>query len=68
MTRGGTDPGLNDQLNAAIPGIFPDSLKEYGANRGHAIFFGRESYGDDLQNMAPFKNNENLYVPSVRNA
>jgi Carboxypeptidase regulatory-like domain len=62
VTRGGTDPGLNDQLNAAIPGIFPDSIKEYGADRGHPIFFGRGSYGDDLQNMAPFKNNQNLFV------
>ena len=62
VTRGGTSPQLNDQLNAAIPGIFPDSIKEYGASRGHAIFFGREGYGDDLQNMAPFKNNQNLFV------
>jgi hypothetical protein len=62
VTRGGTNPQLNDQLNAAIPGIFPDSIKEYGANRGHPIFFGRGSYGDDLQNMAPFKNNQNLFV------
>jgi len=62
VTRGGTDPGLNAQINAAIPGIFPDSIKEYGANRGHPIFFGREGYGDDLQNMAPFKNNQNLFA------
>ena len=62
VTRGGTTPGLNDQINAAIPGIYPDSVKEYGADRGHAVFFGRGSYGDDLQNMAPFKNNENLFV------
>jgi hypothetical protein len=62
VTRGGTNPQLNDQLNSAIPGIFPDSIKEYGANRGHPIFFGRGSYGDDLQNMAPFKNNQNLFV------
>ncbi|HUL78423.1 MAG TPA: hypothetical protein VL691_14260, partial [Vicinamibacteria bacterium] len=62
VTRGGTDPQLNDQLNAAIPGIFPDSLKEYGAQRGHAVFYGRGSYGEDLQNMAPFKNNQNLFV------
>jgi hypothetical protein len=62
VTRGGTNPQLNDQLNSAIPGIFPDSIKEYGADRGHAVFFGRESYGDDLQNMAPFKNNQNLFV------
>ncbi len=62
VTRGGLTPQLNDQLNAAIPGIFPDSVKEYGANRGHPIFFGRGNYGDDLQNMAPFKNNQNLFV------
>ena len=62
VTRGGDDPGLNDRINAAIPGIFPDSLKLYGAERGHPIFFGRGSYGDDLQNMAPFKNNQNLFV------
>jgi hypothetical protein len=62
VTRGGLTPSLNDDLNAAIPGIFPDSVKEYGADRGHAIFNGRGSYGDTLQNMAPFKNNQNLYV------
>jgi len=62
VTRGGLTPQLNDEINAAIPGIFPDSVKEYGANRGHPIFFGRGSYGDDVQNMAPFKNNQNLYA------
>jgi hypothetical protein len=62
VTRGGTDAQLNDQINAAVPGIYPDSVKEYGANRGHPVFYGRGSYGDDLQNMAPFKNNENLFV------
>ena len=62
VTRGGDNPSLNDQINAAIPGLFPDSVKEYGANRGHPIFFGRGSYGDDLQNMAPFKNNQNLFA------
>src|SRR6185437_12705719 len=45
VTRGGLDPQLNDQINGAIPGIFPDSAKEYGANRGHPIFFGRGNYG-----------------------
>ncbi len=62
VKRGGTSPELNSQLNAAIPGIFPDSIKEYGADRGHPIFYGRGSYGDDLQNMAPFKNNQNLFA------
>ena len=62
VTRGGLTPDLNDQLNAAIPGVFPDSVKEYGAGRGHAIIDGRGSYGDTLSNMAPFKNNQNLFV------
>jgi hypothetical protein len=62
VTRGGTNPQLNDQINTAIPGIFPNSIKEYGANRGHPIFSGRGSYSYDLQNMAPFKNNQNLFV------
>ncbi len=65
VTRGGLTPDLNDQINAAIPGIFPDSLKEYGAGRGHPIFGNRGSYdaGDSgLANMAPFKNNQNLFV------
>src|SRR5207244_11931734 len=62
VTRGGDTPLLNDQLNAAIPSIFPVGLKEYGADRGHPIFSGRGSYGTTLQNMAPFKNNQNLFV------
>jgi hypothetical protein len=62
VTRGGDNPQLNDQLNSAIPSIFPVSLKEYGAERGHPIFSGRGSYEDTLQNMAPFKNNQNLFV------
>ena len=62
VTRGGTNPQLNDQINAAIPGIFPNAIKEYGANRGHPVFPARGSYGFDLQNMAPFKNNQNLFV------
>jgi hypothetical protein len=62
VTRGGTNAQLNGQLNSAIPSIFPVSLKEYGADRGHPIFSGRGSYGTTLQNMAPFKNNQNLFV------
>ncbi len=62
VTRGGDTPQLNDQLNAAIPSIFPVGFKEYGADRGHPIFSGRGSYATTLQNMAPFKNNQNLFV------
>jgi len=62
VTRGGTNPGLNSQIVSAVPDLFPDSIKEYGADRGHPIFSGRGSYGNTLQNMAPFKNNQNLFV------
>src|SRR5262249_4631231 len=40
VTRGGTDPGLNSQINTAIPSLFPDSIHEYGADRGHPVFWG----------------------------
>ncbi len=62
VTRGGDTPQLNSQIVSAIPDLFPDSVKEYGSDRGHAIFSGRGSYGTTLQNMAPFKNNQNLFV------
>jgi Carboxypeptidase regulatory-like domain len=61
VTRGGTSPDLNAQINAAIPGIFPDSAKEYGADRGHPIFWGAGGY-DALWNAAPFHNNQDLFV------
>ncbi len=60
-TRGGTDPGLNARINAAIPGIYPDSVKQYGAERGHPIFWGGGGY-DALWNFAPFKNNQDLFI------
>jgi hypothetical protein len=61
VTRGGTDPGLNGQINDAIPGLFPDSIREYGADRGHPIFWGGAGYST-LWNEAPFRNNQDLFV------
>jgi hypothetical protein len=61
VTRGGTDPALNGEINTAIPGLFPDSIREYGADRGHPIFWGGAGY-DTLWNEAPFRNNEDLFV------
>jgi hypothetical protein len=61
VTRGGTNPELNAQINAAIPGLFPDSIREYGADRGHPIFWGGAGY-DTLWNEAPFRNNQDLFV------
>jgi Carboxypeptidase regulatory-like domain len=62
VTRGGTDPGLNSQINAAIPSLFPDSIHEYGADRGHPVFWGGQGYGEALWNEAPFNNNQDLFV------
>ena len=61
VTRGGTNPDLNAQINAAIPGLFPDSIREYGSDRGHPVFWGGAGY-DTLWNEAPFRNNQDLFV------
>jgi Carboxypeptidase regulatory-like domain len=61
VTRGGTNPDLNNQINAAIPGLFPDSIREYGADRGHPVFWGGAGYST-LWNEAPFRNNQDLFV------
>lgn len=60
----GTD--LNAEINAAIPGYFPDSVKVNGANRPHALFWGGiapfyASSGSDLWTQAPFKNSLDIY-------
>jgi hypothetical protein len=62
VTRGGTDPGLNDQINQAIPTVFPNTIREYGADRGHPVFWGAQGYGQALWNEAPFHNNQDLFV------
>jgi hypothetical protein len=62
VTRGGTDPGLNDQINAAIPSVFPNEGREYPTDRGHPVFWGGEGYGEALWNEAPFHNNQDLFV------
>ena len=61
VTRGGTNPELNGQINSAIPGLFPDSIREYGADRGHPVFWGGAGYST-LWNEAPFRNNQDLFV------
>ena len=62
VTRGGTDPELNSRINAAIPGLFPDSIRQYGADRGHPVFWGGQGYGQALWNEAPFNNNQDLFI------
>jgi hypothetical protein len=61
VTRGGTDPGLGNQATAAIPAVFPDDMKLYGADRGHPLFLGAGGYGY-LGNEAFFWNNQDLLV------
>jgi len=61
-TRGGTNPELNDEINAAIPSIANSSLKPYGNDRSHPIFWGGLGYGQTLWNQAPFKNNQDLFI------
>jgi hypothetical protein len=62
VTRGGSDVTLNSDINNAIPSLFPDSLREYGADRGHPVFWGGQGYGQALWNEAPFHNNQDLFV------
>jgi hypothetical protein len=62
VTRGGTTPDLNSQINAAIPTIFPNASREYGADRGHPVFWGGQGYTQALWNEAPFHNNQDLFV------
>ena len=62
VTRGGEDADLNARINAAIPALFPDSIREYGADRGHPVFWGGQGYGQALWNEAPFNNNQDLFI------
>ncbi|HET8647901.1 MAG TPA: carboxypeptidase regulatory-like domain-containing protein, partial [Vicinamibacteria bacterium] len=61
-TRGGDNPGLNEQINAAIPSIADPGLKPFGNERSHPIFWGGLGYGQNLWNQAPFSNNQDLFV------
>jgi hypothetical protein len=57
---------LNAELNAAVPGYFPDSVKVNGINRPHPLFWGGvapfySSSGSDLWTQAPFRNSLDIY-------
>jgi hypothetical protein len=62
VTRGGTEPGLNAEITAAIPSVFAQDLKAYGADLGHPVFWGNQGYGQALWNEAPFRNNQDLFI------
>jgi hypothetical protein len=62
VSRGGLNAGLNSEINAAIPSLFPDSDRFYGSERGHPVFWGGQGYGQALWNEAPFHNNQDLFI------
>jgi hypothetical protein len=59
INRGGTNPGLNAEINAGIPTIFSD--KTGGAERSHPVFWGGQGYAA-LWNIAPWSNEQDLSV------
>jgi Carboxypeptidase regulatory-like domain/TonB-dependent Receptor Plug Domain len=61
VTRGGTQPELNSEINSLIPSVFPSSSHEYAGQEGHPVFWGSGGY-DPLWNEAPFHNNQDLFV------
>lgn len=62
----GAGGDINQQINTAIPGYFPDSAKVNGINRPHPVFWGgiapfNYGTGQDLWTQAPFKNSLDIY-------
>lgn len=65
ITRGGTNPGLNDQIASAFAPFFPLSQKFAGKDIGYPVFWGGLGPGansDNLWTIAPWHNNEQLGV------
>ncbi len=59
LSRGGTRPELNNQINASFPAIFGDKTGE--SERSHPVFWGAAGYGA-LWNIAPWENKQDLMV------
>jgi len=67
VTAGGTNPGLVQQINNSYNTFFPTSDKLFAANKqyGYPVFWGGLGNGansDNLWNMGPWHNNEQLYI------
>jgi len=65
----GSGGDINREINTAVPGFYPDSVKVNGVNRPHPVFWGGiapYNYATDanLWTQAPFKNSLDIY--SVR--
>jgi hypothetical protein len=66
VTRAGTNPGLNDQINQLAPTYYPFSQKLQGTHIGYPGFWGGCgpdcATGDNLWTQAPWHNNEQLFI------
>jgi hypothetical protein len=57
--RGGTDPGLNAEINAGIPTLYPADLKHSGADHTHMTLWGDPYFG--LFGASPWDNRMDLF-------
>lgn len=64
ITPGGTNPGLIQQLNAAIPTLYPTTLKNNKSGGIPQIWSGLQQYGNyaTIQTIAPWNNSLDLYT------
>ncbi|HEY6763745.1 MAG TPA: carboxypeptidase regulatory-like domain-containing protein [Candidatus Sulfotelmatobacter sp.] len=66
VTRSGTNPGLNDQINQLAPTFYPFSEKLAGSDIGYPGFWGGCgpdcATGDSLWTQGPWHNNEQLFI------
>ncbi len=67
VTTAGSSPGLVDQINSSYQTYFPTSDKFLGTKVGYPVFWGGAGDGnvgasDNLWNMGPWNNNEELYI------
>jgi len=65
VTAGGNNPGIVTQINNSYQSYFPLSGKFNGIHMGYPIFWGGLGSGagdQNLWNMGPWKNNEELYI------
>ncbi len=65
VSRGGDNPEIVSQLTAAIPTLYPASMKERNGEAQPMMNFGAlgaYNGGGALWNQAPWKNNQDLFV------
>lgn len=64
ISPGGTNPGLLNQLNAAIPTLYPTSLKNNKAGSIPTLWGGLQQYGNfnNMWTIAPWNNKLDIYT------